>query len=135
MDIGKVIGDINDKTKDFAGIQVPVKIHYDPLTKEYDIEVGTPPVSQLIKRELKVDKLAKTSWKEDGDDANPVAGDLTFDQIVKIAKAKPELGHDLKKAVKQVLGTCNTCGVTVDGKKPREVQAEVQLGERDAQIK
>jgi large subunit ribosomal protein L11 len=135
MDIGKVIGDINAKTKDFAGIQVPVKIIYDPATKEYEIDVGTPPVSQLIKRELKVDKLAKTAWKEDGEEANPIAGDITFDKIVVIAKAKPELGHDLKKAVKQVLGTCVSCGVTVDGKKPQEVQAEVHNGDHDEQLK
>jgi large subunit ribosomal protein L11 len=135
MDIGKVVGDINAKTKDFAGIQVPVKIIYEPATKEYEIEVGTPPVSQMIKRELKSEKLAKTSWKEDGENADPVAGDLAFEKIVGIAKAKPELGHDLKKAVKQVLGTCVSCGVTIDGKKPREVQAEVDAGTYDEQLK
>jgi large subunit ribosomal protein L11 len=134
MDIGKVIGDINAKTKDFAGIQVPVKIIFDPATKDYEIEVGTPPVSQLIKKELKKDKLAKTAWKEDGENADPLAGDLSFDQVVSIAKAKA-ISYDLKVAVKQVIGTCLSCGVTIDGKKPREVQAEIDEGKYDAQLK
>jgi len=135
MNIGEVISAINEKTKNFSGIQVPVKIIFDSVTKEFEIEVGTPPVSQLIKKELKKEKLAKTSWKEDGENVDPQAGDLSFDKIVAIAKAKPELGHDLKKAVKQVLGTCNSCGVTIEGKKPREVQAEIDEGKWDEQLK
>lgn len=132
IDIGKVIKDINNKTKDFSGIQVPVKIHFDPETKEYEIEVGTPPVSQLIKKEIKAEKLAKKAWKE-GEDSS-VAGDLPFEKIVSIAKAKPELGHDLKKAVKQILGTCVSCGVSVNGKNPKEVQKEIDEGKYDSML-
>ena len=130
MDIGKVIGDINEKTKGLVGIQVPVKITIDTDTKDYEIEVGTPPVSQLIKKELKTEKLSKTAWKEDD-----VAGNLSMDQIVSIAKAKGEgLGHDLKKAVKMVIGTCVSCGVTVEEKNPKDVQKEVDEGKWDSKF-
>src|SRR3989339_502491 len=77
VNIGQVIAAINEKTKEFAGISV-----------------GTPPVSQLIKKELKLEKLAKTAWKE------PAVGDLKIESAVKIAKLKLDsLGtKNLKKA-------------------------------------
>ena len=53
VNIGQVISAINDKTKDFAGITVPVEVLIDPATKGFEIKVGTPPVSALIKKELK----------------------------------------------------------------------------------
>ena len=134
VNIGQVVAEINKKTDAFKGMKVPVKVIVDTETKTFEIEVGTPPVSQLIKKELKKDKLAKTAWKEDGENADPLAGDLSFDQVVSIAKAKA-ISYDLKVAVKQVIGTCLSCGVTIDGKKPREVQAEIDEGKYDAQLK
>jgi large subunit ribosomal protein L11 len=52
VNIGKIIQDINDKTKSYEGMKVPVKIIVDEQTKEYKIEIGTPPVSSLIRKEL-----------------------------------------------------------------------------------
>jgi len=37
--------------------------------------------------------------------------------------------------VKEVLGTCTSMGVTVEGKDPREVQREVDEGKHDASLK
>ena len=54
LNMGQVIADINEKTKNFQGIQVPVKLEVNPKTKEYFITVGTPPVSQLIKAKLNI---------------------------------------------------------------------------------
>jgi len=53
LNIGNVFKDINEKTKEYADMKVPVKILIDKKTKEYEIVVGTPPVSSLIKKELK----------------------------------------------------------------------------------
>ena len=39
-----------------AGLKVPVKVIVDPTTKEFEIEVGVPPVSALIKKELGIEK-------------------------------------------------------------------------------
>src|SRR3990172_6984586 len=87
VNIGQVISQINDKTKEFAGITVPVEVQIDTESKSFEIKVGTPPVSQLIKKEIKVEKLAKAAWKD------PAVGNITIDQAVKIAKAKlPSLG-------------------------------------------
>ena len=52
VNIMQVINTINDKTKQFQGMKVPVKIIIDPKTKEFTIEVGTPPAASLILREV-----------------------------------------------------------------------------------
>ncbi len=55
VNIGQIVSEINKKTKDFAGMKVPVVIIVDPKTKDFTITVGTPPASSLIKQELGVD--------------------------------------------------------------------------------
>ena len=65
VNIGKVIQDINEKTKDYEGMKVPVKIIIDDVTKEYKIEVGTPPVSSLIRKELGLKKIAPEKKEEE----------------------------------------------------------------------
>lgn len=118
VNIGKVVEEINKKTKDFSGMQVPVEIVVDTGTKEFEISVGTPPTSSLIKKELGAKKM--------GPDQNL---NLTVDQVLKITKAKSDdLFGDMKAKVKQVLGTCVSAGVKVDGRDPREVQSDIDEG-------
>ncbi len=125
VDVGKVIAAINEKTKDFAGMQVPVEIIVKE-DKSFEIKVGTPPVSSLVKKELGVQKLAKEPGRE-------VVGDLKFEQVLKIARLKLDsLGtRDMKKAVKQILGSLVSMGVTVEGKHPKDVQREIDEGKWD----
>jgi large subunit ribosomal protein L11 len=129
LDIGKVIAEINEKTKDFAGMQVPVEIIVNE-DKTYEIKVGTPPVSSLVKKELGLQKLAKEPGKE-------WLGDLKFEQVIKIAKMKIDsLGtRDLKKAVKQIIGSCVSFGVKVEGKTPKEILREIDEGKWDEVLK
>ncbi len=130
VNIGQVIAAINEKTREFAGISVPVSVDVNTETKQFTISVGTPPVSQLIKKELKLEKLAKTAWKE------PAVGDLKIDSAVKIAKLKLDsLGtRDLKKATKEVVATCVSLGVNVEGKNPKEVLKEIDSGNFDGKF-
>jgi large subunit ribosomal protein L11 len=53
-----------------------------------------------------------------------------MDQVVRIAKIKRSelLAQTLKSAAKEVLGSCVSMGVTVEGKDPREVQKEIDEG-------
>ncbi len=119
LNIGKVVAEINEKTKDFAGMEVPVKITFDPDTKEFEISVGTPPVSAMLRKELGVQKL-------DGQD-------VKMEAIVKIAKAKSQdLAGDFKAKVKQVLGVALSSHLTVEGKSPKEIQKEVDEGKWDS---
>jgi large subunit ribosomal protein L11 len=139
VNVNEVISKINEKTKDFEGIQVPVEIEIDPETKKFKIKVGTPPVSSLVKRELKVSKLAKAPFNiyEKEDVKEEFKESLSFEQVIKIAKAKLEdlKTDDLKKAVKQVIGSCVSLGVYIEGKKPKEIMKEVDEGKWDEKIK
>ncbi len=122
LDIGRVIAEINEKTKEFAGMQVPVEIIVNE-DKSFEIKVGTPPVSSLVKKELGLDKLAK-------EPGNEWVGNLTMEQVVKITKLKKDsLGtRDIKKAVKQIIGSCLSMGVTIEGKHPKEITKEINEG-------
>jgi large subunit ribosomal protein L11 len=122
-----IVNKINEVTKDYAGMKVPVKVIVDPETKEFEVTVGTPTASALIVSELKVEKGS-------GSPKAQKVGDLTMEQLVKIAKMKRVqlLAADTKKAAKEILGTCVSMGVTVEGKDPREVQKEIDEGKHDA---
>jgi large subunit ribosomal protein L11 len=121
--IDKVIGAINEKTKDFNGMTVPVKVLVDPSTKEFDIEVGSPPTSALIKKELGIEKGSGAAREE-------TAGDLSMENAIKIASMKKDdmLAKDTKAGVKEVLGVCVSMGITVEGKSAKEVQVEIDQG-------
>jgi large subunit ribosomal protein L11 len=58
---------------------------------------------------------------------------LTIEQVLRIAKIKRHelLAKTLEGAVKEVLGSCISMGVTVEGKDPREIQAEIDEGKYD----
>jgi len=130
INIGEVVKAINDKTAGFKGMQVPVKIIVDRETKKFEIKVGTPPASSLIKKEAKLEKGS----------ANPKAdkvADLLIEQIIKIAKMKESdlLGRTLKQRIKEIIGTCNSMGVMVEGVPAAEAIKLVNEGKFDAEIK
>jgi large subunit ribosomal protein L11 len=126
LNIMAVVNRINELTKDYAGMKVPVKISVNTEDKSFEVTVGTPTASALLVAELKVEKGSGTP--------NTVKiGDLSVEQIVRIAKIKrPELlARTLKGAAKEMMGTCVSLGVTIEGKDPREVQKEVDDGQYD----
>lgn len=130
VNVAQVVAKINEKTAQFAGMKVPVTIIIDPATKKFEVEVGSPPTSALIKKELGREAGAKTPGSE-------TVGDLPLQKVVGVAKAKMggSLAKTLKAAVKEVLGTCVSMGVTVDGKDPREVQREIDEGKHEEVLK
>jgi large subunit ribosomal protein L11 len=123
INISDVIKKINEKTADFDGMKVPVKITVDTGTKKFDITVGTPPVSALIKSELGLDKASDNP-------RTTKVGNLTMDQIKKIARMKIDslLGADVKARVKEVAGSCVSMGITVEGMDPRDFQKDLASG-------
>ncbi len=129
LNMGQVVKEINDKTKEYAGMKVPVEIEVDLETRQFEVRVGTPPTSMLILRELGLEKGSS-------DAGGKKVGDLSMKQVVKIAKIKLNDANtkDLKKVVKQVLGTALSMGVTIEGKDPREVQREIDQGVWDQAI-
>jgi len=121
-----IVNKINELTKDYSGMKVPVKVTVDPETKEFEVNVGTPTASALIVSELKVEKGSGTP-------STQKVGNLTIDQVLRIAKVKrlELLAKNLKAAAKEVLGSCVSMGVTVEGRDPREIQREIDEGKYD----
>ena len=109
LNIGQVVMEINKKTADLKGMQVPVKVIFDTATKTFTIEVGTPPAAALIKKEAGIEKGA-------GNPLTDKVADLKIEQIIKIAKMKEDslLGATMKSKVKEIVGTCHSMGILVE---------------------
>ncbi|MFX1510572.1 MAG: 50S ribosomal protein L11 [Promethearchaeota archaeon] len=119
----QIVQEINKQTEDLKGLKVPVTIVVDDDTKEFEITIGLPPTSALIIKEVGVEKGTGLTGTE-------VTGDISLDQVLKVARAKDQdlLGSSLQNRVKSVLGTCVSMGVTIEGKDGREVQKEIDAG-------
>ncbi|AFD00176.1 LSU ribosomal protein L11P [Methanocella conradii HZ254] len=128
INIKKVVDEINKKTAEYNGMTVPVKIRVD-ANKNFTVEVGTPPTSALILAEIGAEKGSGTP------NANFV-GNLTMDQVVKIVKRKGNafLSYTMKNAAKEVIGTCVSLGVTIEGKKAKEIYADINAGKYDDKL-
>ncbi len=129
INIGQVLADLNSQTAQFSGIKVPVKIFIDKATKKYRFEIGSPTTGEMVKKELGIEK-----GKKGGPDDPKTVGDLSFDKVIKVAKAKSgsSLTKSLKAGVSEVLGSCLSLGVSVDGKDPRAVRKDLKAGKFDS---
>ena len=126
VNIMEVINAINDKTKDFEGMKVPVTVSVDPDSKEWDIEVGIPSAAALILKEAGIQKGSGASGTE-------WVGDVTMDAIAKVANTKLDKSYasSLKSVAKTIIGTCLALGIKVEGKTPKEITSEINEGKWD----
>ena len=131
VNIGGIIDEINKKTAAFAGIKVPVTVIVDKATKKFEIDVGSPSTGELLKKEAGAEK-----GRKGGAEDPKTVGNLKFEQIVKVAKMKEggSLVRSLKNGVKEVLGTCVSLGIMVEGQDARKLIAEVDEGKHDSQL-
>ncbi|MBO4248191.1 MULTISPECIES: 50S ribosomal protein L11 [Halomicrobium] len=125
VDVQAVVQEINDQTAAFDGTEVPVTVDYDD-DGSFEIEVGVPPTAELIKDEAGFDTGS-------GEPHEEFVADLSVDQIKQIAEQKQTdlLAYDTKNAAKEVVGTCVTLGVTIEGENPRDFKEKVDAGEYD----
>ena len=109
-------------------MKVPVTIIIND-DKSFDIKVGTPPMSALIKAELNIPLGS-------GNPKTNKVGNLTVEQAKKIAAQKQDdlLGATVKARVMEVAGNCVSLGVTIDGKEAKAFQADVRAGVYDAEL-
>ena len=128
-DVGEVVQAINEKTKDFEGMEVPVDVEVDEETGDFEVEVGKPPAAALIK------DVVGFETGSGEPNLNKVA-DMSFSQACRVARMKSTdlLGMDLRGAVKEVIGSAQSMGVTIDGKEAYEVQQEIDAGEYDEEL-
>ena len=129
VNIMEVINAINEKTKDFEGMKVPVTVSVFPDTKKWEIEVGIPSAAGLILKEAGIQKGSGTSGTE-------WVGEVTMDSVVKVAKTKLEASYatSLKSVAKTIVGTCLPLGVKVEGKTPKEITLEINEGKWDEKL-
>ncbi|MDP3780142.1 MAG: 50S ribosomal protein L11 [Nitrosopumilaceae archaeon] len=130
VNVMQVISEINEKTKDFEGMRVPVTVSIDPSTKKWEIEVGIPSSAALLLKEAGIQKGSGTPT------SNWVA-DVKFDTIVKVAKTKIDSSYatSLKSVAKEIIGTCVSLGVKIEGKTPKEITAEINAGKWDEKFR
>ncbi|MEM4295557.1 MAG: 50S ribosomal protein L11 [Candidatus Anstonellales archaeon] len=117
-----VVNKINEMTKPFEGITVPVTVLVDPKTKTFEVSVGSPPVSQLLKKKAGIEKGHGKAWKENA------IGNISLKDVIEIAKSSNKVSKNLKNAVKEILGTALSMGLNVDGMNPKQVQKEIENG-------
>lgn len=128
VNVGAVISKINEATREFEGIKVPVEVIIDK-NKSFEIKVGSPPTSALIKRKLKLEKGSSEPNKN-------FVGDLSLKDVMEIAKLKYDsmVSTTLKSAAKEVCGTCNSMGIKVEGMVASELIKKIDAGEYEEVI-
>lgn len=125
VNVAQVVAKINEETKAFAGLKVPVKVTVDTGSKSFTIKVGAPPTSELVKKAAGIEKGTGTKDK---------VGNVSIDQIADIArglKSKSQ-GKTVKDIAREVVGTCVSMGVTVDGKDAKAVEKEIKEGKHNS---
>ncbi|WKT58828.1 50S ribosomal protein L11 [Candidatus Nitrosotenuis chungbukensis] len=129
VNIMEIIQAINDKTKDFEGMKVPVTVNVNTKTKKWEVIVGIPSAAALLLKEAGIQKGSGTS-------GSTWVGDIKVESIVKVAKAKLEKSYaaSLKSVAKEVVGTCLPLGIKIEGKTPKEFTAEINAGKWDSQL-
>ncbi len=130
VNIGQVIVEINKKTASFKGMQVPIKVIVDTETKAFEVTVGTPPASALIKQEAGLEKGSSNPLLEK-------VADIKIEQAIKISKMKQDslLGKTTKERVKEIIGTCQSMGVLVEGKPAHDIIVAINNGEFAEEIR
>jgi len=129
VNILEIINAINEQTKEFQGMKIPVTVSVDSDTKKWEIEVGIPSASALLLKEAGIQKGSGTSGTE-------WVGEVSADMIAKVAKVKLETSYasSLKSVAKQIVGTCVSLGIKVEGKTPKEFTAEINEGKWDSKL-
>ncbi len=130
INIGQVINDVNEKTKNFKGMNVPIVLDINSSTKAYTINVKSPPTSELLKKEVSITKASGARLKL-------IVGNIAFERVLSVALQKHEnmLSNDILDSVKSVLGTCQAMGIIVDNKEIKDILIDLSQGKYDAIIK
>ena len=111
-------------------MKIPVTVSVDSDTKKWEIKVGIPSAAALLLKEAGIQKGSATSGSE-------WIGDVTADVITKVAKIKLESSYasSLKSVAKEIVGTCVSLGIKIEGKTPKEFTAEINEDKWDSKFK
>jgi len=118
VNIGKIIQELNEKTKEYDGMKVPVKIIVDDETKEYTFVIGTPPVSSLIRKELGLKIIGEEKKVAEAPAETPAAEEPK--EEAKTEKEKPA-------AVEGTTEEATTAAKPVEVKKVRVIVGDLTI--------
>ncbi|MCS7110723.1 MAG: 50S ribosomal protein L11 [Ignisphaera sp.] len=130
LNVSEVIDKINRMTGEFKGYTLTVKIIVDLDAKNYNIELELPTITSLL---LSAAKASEPS----GDPMHKKIGNIGIEDVTKIAiLKKQELNtKSLKAAIKMVLSSARTVGLTVENRDPKDVIRDVDRGVYDEIIR
>jgi len=120
----KVGEDIAKATKkDWLGIKVTAKLLVQ--NRQAKVEV-VPSSAALLLKALKEPPRDRKKVKNVVHDGN-----ITMDDVLHAARTMRDrsMAKELKGTVKEMLGTANSLGCTVDGRSPRDIQADIDSGD------
>uniref|UniRef100_A0A2R9B791 Large ribosomal subunit protein uL11 n=1 Tax=Pan paniscus TaxID=9597 RepID=A0A2R9B791_PANPA len=112
----KVGDDIAKATGDWKGLRITVKL--TTQNRQAQIEV-VPSASALIINALKEPPRERKKQKN-----IKHSGNITFDEIVNIARQMRELSG----TIKEILGTAQSVGCNVDGQHPHDIIDDINSG-------
>ena len=109
VNIGAFVKDFNDRTKDMAGVTIPVVITVF-ADRSFDFITKSPPAATLLKKAV---GIAKGSAMPNRDKV----GKVTRAQLEDIAKTKEKdlNARDMDHAVRIIAGTARSMGIEVEG--------------------
>ncbi|KAI6173714.1 60S ribosomal protein L12 [Aphelenchoides besseyi] len=119
----KIGEDIAKATQDWKGLKVTCKLTIQNRVAKIDV---VPSAASLIIKELKEPARDRKKVKNVRH-----SGSITFDQVLNIARVmRPRsMAKKLEGTVKEILGTAQSVGCTIDGKHPHEVVEAIRSGE------
>jgi len=119
----KVGDDIAKATSDWKGLKITCKLTIQNRQAKIDV---VPSAASLIIKELKEPARDRKKVKN-----IKHSGNLSVDQIVNIARTmRPRsMAKKLEGTVKEILGTCQSVGCTVDGQHPHDIIEKIRSGE------
>ena len=129
INMGKFIQEVNKATASFKGMKVPVDAEVDTKTKTFVLSVKSPPVSELLKKEAKIELGS-------GKPNKFKAANISIEQAISVAKTKlPNmLSKNLKLGLKSVVGSCVSLGILIESKDPKQIEKEIEQGKYDKEI-
>eukprot|EP00730_Choanoeca_flexa_P006346 TRINITY_DN12140_c1_g1_i3.p1 TRINITY_DN12140_c1_g1~~TRINITY_DN12140_c1_g1_i3.p1 ORF type:complete len:207 (+),score=54.41 TRINITY_DN12140_c1_g1_i3:66-686(+) len=119
----KIGDDICKNTKDWKGLKVTVKL---------TIQNRKATVSLVNSASSLVIKALKEPVRDRKKEKNVVHdGDMSYNDVYEIAKLMRgrSMARKMAGTVKEILGTCQSVGCTVDGKHPHDWIEEIDAGE------
>ena len=118
----KVGDDIAKATQDWKGLKVTCKLTIQNRIAKIDV---VPSAASLLIKELKEPPRDRKKVKN-----IKHSGDLTFAQVLNVARQmRPRsMAKKLEGTVKEILGTAQSVGCTVDGQHPHDVVDAIRNG-------